>query len=87
MKDGMHLEDYDYYLPEELIAQDPLLKRDESRFMVVNRDTGEVKHRFFNIILEREKMRLDKFLKVSSDSCQINGRKAGYGRGHRSTTP
>ncbi len=55
MKDGMHLEDYDYYLPEELIAQDPLLKRDESRFMVVNRDTGEVKHRFFYNILDMVK--------------------------------
>ncbi len=55
MKDGMHLEDYDYYLPEELIAQDPLLKRDESRFMVVNRDTGEVKHRIFHNILDMVK--------------------------------
>ena len=32
----MKLEDFDYYLPEELIAQTPLNKRDESRLMVLD---------------------------------------------------
>ncbi len=39
--------DYYYDLPEELIAQDPLSKRDDSRMMVLNKRTGEFKHRFF----------------------------------------
>ena len=33
----MKLEDFDYYLPEELIAQTPLNKRDESRLMVLDK--------------------------------------------------
>ena len=32
----MKLEDFDYYLPEELIAQTPLNKRDESKLMVLD---------------------------------------------------
>ena len=38
-------------LPEELIAQHPILKRDESRMMVLDRKTGELEHKnFFDII-------------------------------------
>ena len=37
----MKLEDFDYYLPEELIAQTPLVKRDESRLLVLDKETGE----------------------------------------------
>ena len=33
----MELSDFNYYLPEELIAQTPIEKRDESRLMVLNR--------------------------------------------------
>ena len=45
-----HLEDYDYELPAELIAQEPAPKRDESRLLCVKRATGEiVDHRFFNL--------------------------------------
>ena len=43
----MLLTDYDYYLPEELIAQDPLEKRSESRLMVLDKETGEYWHRHF----------------------------------------
>lgn len=39
--------DYYYDLPEELIAQDPLLKRSDSRLMVLNKKTGEVDHKHF----------------------------------------
>lgn len=46
------LSDYFYELPEELIAQDPLSKRDESRLLVLNRKTGEVQHKFFKNIVE-----------------------------------
>ena len=37
----MKVEDFDYYLPEELIAQTPLAKRDSSRLLVLDKKTGE----------------------------------------------
>jgi S-adenosylmethionine:tRNA ribosyltransferase-isomerase len=40
--------DFHYDLPEELIAQTPLEKRDASRLMVIHRDTGELEHRIFS---------------------------------------
>lgn len=43
----MKLSDFDYKLPEELIAQDPLEKRDNSRLMVLHRDTGAIEHKHF----------------------------------------
>ena len=46
------LSDYFYELPEELIAQDPLSKRDESRLLVLNRKTGEIQHKSFKNIVE-----------------------------------
>lgn len=47
----MMVEDFDYDLPEELIAQTPLLKRDESRLLVLDKKTGEVEHRkFYDIV-------------------------------------
>lgn len=39
--------DYYYDLPEELIAQDPLQKRSDSRLMVLNKETGETSHHHF----------------------------------------
>ena len=48
----MQLEDFDYYLPEELIAQVPLEKRDSSRLMVLDKNTGEIEHRHFTDILD-----------------------------------
>jgi S-adenosylmethionine:tRNA ribosyltransferase-isomerase len=44
----MRLEDFDYQLPEERIAQQPCLKRDHARMMVVNRMTGEIVHDVFS---------------------------------------
>src|SRR6266436_5493768 len=41
------LSDYDYALPEELIAQRPLARRDESRMMVLHRAKQQVEHRNF----------------------------------------
>lgn len=47
----MKVEDFDYYLPEELIAQTPLKKRDESRLLVLDKKTGKIEHKkFYNII-------------------------------------
>lgn len=48
----MKLSDFYYELPEELIAQDPLQKRSDSRLMVVNRENGELAHRHFSDVLE-----------------------------------
>ena len=42
----MKVEDFNYYLPEELIAQTPLANRSESRLMVLDRTTGEITLRY-----------------------------------------
>ncbi len=39
--------DFDYDLPQELIAQTPLPKREQSRMMFLNRATGEINHSLF----------------------------------------
>lgn len=47
----MKTSDFNYYLPEELIAQHPMEKRDESRLLTLNKKTGELCHEhFYNII-------------------------------------
>jgi S-adenosylmethionine:tRNA ribosyltransferase-isomerase len=43
---------FDFYLPEELIAQSPLEKRDEARLLVVNRENKTIEHRVFHDILD-----------------------------------
>lgn len=43
----MRASDFDYVLPEELIAQTPLPCRDQSRMLVLHRDTGRIEHRQF----------------------------------------
>lgn len=48
----MNLHDFYYELPKELIAQDPLEDRSGSRLMLLNRETGEIKHRIFREITE-----------------------------------
>ena len=48
----MRLDDFDYYLPEELIAQSPLEQRDSCRLMVLDRREKTVEHRHFYDILE-----------------------------------
>lgn len=50
----MRTVDFDYTLPEELIADRPLPDRDASRMLVVHRDTGLIEHRHFSDILEYE---------------------------------
>ena len=47
----MRTEDFDYNLPPELIAQTPLEKRDNSKLMVLDKETGEVKHETFKNII------------------------------------
>ncbi len=46
------LDTYDYHLPEDLIAQTPLDKRDESRLLVFDRKTKETYHRYFKDITD-----------------------------------
>lgn len=48
----MKLEDFDYYLPEELIAQTPLEKRDSSRLLVLDRKTKEYEDKHFYDIID-----------------------------------
>ena len=48
----MKTDDFDYYLPEELIAQTPLEKRDSSRLLVLDRKTGEIEHKHFTDIVD-----------------------------------
>ncbi len=46
----MNLSEFDYELPKELIAQDPLEDRSASRLLVLNKDTGDCEHRIFREI-------------------------------------
>jgi len=48
----MHINDFDYNLPEELIAQTPAEKRDFSRLLVVHRNDGTVEHKHFYDIVD-----------------------------------
>ena len=48
----MKVSDFDYELPEELIAQHPYDKRDEARLMVLHRDTKEIEHNVFKDIID-----------------------------------
>lgn len=48
----MRTSDFNYELPKELIAQDPLSDRDSCRLMVLSRTTGEVTHRIFHDVTE-----------------------------------
>ncbi len=48
----MNVNDFDFDLPEELIAQTPLLDRTASRLMLLNKETGDVSHRHFKDIID-----------------------------------
>ena len=48
----MKLEEFDYYLPEELIAQVPIEKRDESRLLVVDKNKKTIEHKVFKNIID-----------------------------------
>ena len=43
----MNINDFDYDLPQELIAQTPLKNRSDSKLMVLNKDNGDIKHDYF----------------------------------------
>ena len=48
----MKLTDFYYDLPQELIAQDPLLKRSESRLMVLDRKDNTIEHKHFYDVID-----------------------------------
>lgn len=70
--------DFDYYLPEERIAQTPLYPRDSSRLMVIDRATGEIEHKHFYDLIDY----LDaKDVLVINDSRVIPARIYGHAEG------
>ena len=48
----MKTEDFDFELPEELIAQPPIKERDHSRLLVLNRKDGSIEHKIFTDIID-----------------------------------
>ena len=48
---GLSTADYYFDLPEELIAQDPMAKRDECRLLYMDKETGKVEHHVFNEVI------------------------------------
>lgn len=73
-----HLDDYDYALPEALIAQHPAAVRDKSRLMRIDRHTGAVAHRNFGHIVD---------LLTAGDVLVLNNTRVVPGRllGHKDT--
>jgi len=51
-KDGTRVSDYDFELPDTLIAQEPVQRRDGSRLLVIHRATGTIEHRQFRDIVD-----------------------------------
>ncbi|ANU12832.1 S-adenosylmethionine:tRNA ribosyltransferase-isomerase [Planococcus halocryophilus Or1] len=52
VKTSLNIQDYDFDLPEELIAQTPLLDRTSSRLLVMNKESGATSHRHFRDIID-----------------------------------
>ncbi|MDK7375173.1 MULTISPECIES: tRNA preQ1(34) S-adenosylmethionine ribosyltransferase-isomerase QueA [Weeksella] len=48
----MKTSDFDFKLPDELLAERPSEHRDEARLMVIHRDTGKIEHRLFKDLIE-----------------------------------
>lgn len=48
----MKVKDFDYHLPEELIAQTPLLDRTASRLLVLNKESGKINHDHFSNVID-----------------------------------
>lgn len=48
----MKVSEFDYYLPPELIAQEPVEPRDSSRLLVLHREDGRIEHRIFREVID-----------------------------------
>lgn len=48
----MNLEDFNYDLPERLIAQTPIKERDSSKLLILDKETGDIEHKHFNEIID-----------------------------------
>ncbi|MFA6807572.1 MAG: tRNA preQ1(34) S-adenosylmethionine ribosyltransferase-isomerase QueA [Eubacteriales bacterium] len=76
----MKLEEFDYFLPKELIAQEPIEPRDSSRMMVVDRSNGEITHNTFldieNILKSGDVLVLNKTKVIPA---RLIGEKSGTG--------
>ena len=76
----MTINEFDYDLPQELIAQTPLEKRDHSRLLVLNRNNGKIEHRHFYDIVDL--LRPNDLLVVNDSKvipARIFGTRAGTG--------
>ncbi len=77
----MKTDEFDYQLPPELIAQQPLARRDDSRLLVLHRETGEIAHRQFRDL--RDYLRSGDML-LANDSrvfpARLYGRKRSGGK-------
>lgn len=76
----MTINEFDYDLPQELIAQTPLENRDHSRLLVLNRNNGEIEHRHFYDIVDL--LRPNDLLVVNDSKvipARIFGTRAGTG--------
>ena len=77
----LKLADFDFELPEDLIAQTPVSERDQSRLMVLDRRTGDVRHRIFREITGL--LRAGDLLVVNDTRvfpCRLPVRKQGGGK-------
>jgi len=76
----MRAEDFEYPLPADLIAQEPVRPRDSSRLLVLHRDTGAVEHRRFRQIVEYLRPNdLAVFNDTRVIAARLIGEKAGTG--------
>ena len=48
----MKTEDFDFYLPDNLIAQTPIEKRDNSKMLVLDKETGNIEHKQFHDVVD-----------------------------------
>ena len=80
--DCLKLSDFDFDLPESLIAQEPCAVRDQSRLMVLNRKSGAIEHRIFTDI---EKYLVPGDLLVLNNTkvfpCRLSMKKTGRRQG------
>ena len=81
VSDQLRLSDFDYELPEELIAQAPAEERDRSRLLVLDRRSGAVRHRVFADLVEH--LRPGDLLVMNDTKvfpCRVPARKSGGGK-------